>query len=702
MMKLTPMNSTWTNDDPLDWVNPLCGTDSDRMFSTGLTYPAIGRPWGMTYFSPRNCVGGQVFARRRSLPVNRINGFTATHAPSPWMGDYGSFTVMPSLGHIARSYNARSNSYRLDTEYCRPDVFAANLISPSIHCELTATSSCGLLRVIYPRAEDACITLQLSSANCEMRQVGNCEIEGAARDGHSLAEGYACRFVIKLDRPITDTHIIPAENNLGEAMVLRFDTTGNTTVIVTMATSFISHEQARLNSQRELRDRSFDAVRQETGDCWREELNRIRVTGGSDDQRRTFYTCLWRTLLFPRTLTEIIASGDAVHYSPYTDRIEHGTLVTDNGFWDTSRTVYPLLSLVWRKRLGVILDGWLNAYRQSGWMPQWASPGHRACMVGTHSAAVFCDAILKKIAGFDHREAFESMVKDATVPGDPHARWGRQQLPEYIRLGYCPEDGDIDSVSRTLDYSYNDWCCARVAEVFGEYEQTEQFNKRSSNWKNLFDPQIKFFRPRHSDGRWLEPFEEFRWGGPYREGGPWQYRFGVLHDPEGLAEAFGGISELITEIRRMFNIEPHFTVGSYGQQIHEMVEMAAANMGQYSHSNQPVHGVLGIPARLDDMQFTDYAIRKVLTTLYSPEVFPGDEDNGEMGAWYVLGAIGLFAHCPGDPAFTLIPPIFDTVELHGDDGQIIKLKRHEQISQRPITIAYESLFEANGDFIRMP
>lgn len=695
--RLTP-----TNEDLLDWVNPLCGTDSDRTFSTGLTYPAVGRPWGMTYFSPRNCVGGQVFSRRRSWPVNRINGFTATHAPSPWMGDYGSFTVMPGVGHIPRSHDTRGNSYRLDTERSRPDVFSAHLISPDIHCELTATSSCGLLRAIYPRAKDACLTLQLSSARCEMRQVNECEIEGTARDGHGLVEGYGCRFVIKLDRPITATQLIPGENDLGEAMVLRFDTTDHTTVVVSMATSFISHEQARLNSRRESCDRPFDAVQRETGDCWREELNRVRVTGGSEDQRRTFYTCLWRALLFPRTLTEIDANGEAIHHSPYTGRIERGTLVTDNGFWDTSRTVYPLLSLVWRKRLGVMLDGWLNAYRQSGWMPQWASPGHRACMVGTHSAAVFCDAILKKIGGFDHREAFESMVKDATVPGDPQARWGRQQLPEYIKLGYCPEDGDIDSVCRTLDYSYNDWCCARVAEALGEHEQAERFYKRSGNWKKIFDPQIKFFRPRHSDGRWLEPFEEFRWGGPYREGGPWQYRFGVLHDPEGLAEAFGGASELVAEIRRMLGIEPRFTVGSYGRQIHEMVEMAAADMGQYSHSNQPVHGVLGIPARLGETRVSDDAIRKVLDTMYSPEAFPGDEDNGEMGAWYVLGAIGLFAHCPGDPAFTVTPPLFDTIELHGDDGQTIRLKRQAQKGRRQNAIAYQSLFGADGDAISMP
>ena len=560
------MTTDRATGDVLDLVNTLCGTDSDRSFSTGLVYPAVGRPWGMTYFAPRNVSGGQVFGRVRSRPVNRLHGFTATHAPSPWMGDYGSFTVTPGVGLAADRIDTRANSYRLDAEHARPDGYDVRLLSPEIDCALTATTSCGLLRLTYPAGADAHLVVQLTCPGCEVEQVSDTEVVGIARDGHGLTPGYGCRFVVRLDRAITGARPIAASGDTGAALVLKFDA-GDAPVHVHMATSFISHDQARLNLDREMGTQSFDAVRAETADVWRKELNRVQVTGGEAEHRRTFYTCLWRTLLFPHTLTETDADGKAVHYSPYTDQVEPGHLVTDNGFWDTSRAVYPLYSLVWRKQCGTLLDGFLEAYRQSGWMPQWASPGHRACMVGTHSAAVFCDAITKGIEGFDYKQAFESMLKDALEPGDPEAKYGRQQLPEYHALGYCPDEGDIDSVCRTLDYSYNDWCCATVAEAIGETEHLDLLRERSNNWKALFDPELKFFRPKDKAGNWVEPFQEWRWGGPYREGGPWQYRFQVLHDARGITDAYGGVDVVVGLMEQMMTMPPHFDVGTYGGQI---------------------------------------------------------------------------------------------------------------------------------------
>ena len=668
--------------DLLDLVNPLCGSDSEREFSTGLTYPAVGVPWGMTYFSPRNRDGGQVFSRRRSWPVNVLQGFTATHAPSPWMGEYCSFTVLPGVGTVPDFAAARYNSYRLDEETSRPDLYRVRLTSPDILCELTATARCGLMRLTYPPADDANLTLQLASPQCEAEQVGDREIEITARDGRGLIDGFAGRHVLRLDRPIAGVRRIAGDGGAGDALVLKFSTADNRPVRLELATSFVGHDQARLNARRELGGRDFDAVRAATAEAWSSELGRVRVTGGTTDQRRTFYTCLWRALLFPHTLTEPDDAGREVHFSPYTARVEPGPLVTDNGFWDTSRTVYPLLSLVWRRKLGELLDGFLTAYRQSGWMPQWASPGHRACMVGTHSAAVFCDAITKNIGGFDHETAFASMVKDATEPGDPEGRYGRQQLPEYVELGYCPDEGDIDSVCRTLDYSYNDWCCARVAEALGEAGQAETFGRRAGNWRNVFDPDVSFFRPRRSGGDWAGPFREFAWGGPYREGGPWQYRFSVPHDPAGLAEAMGGPDELAANVRAMVDTPPRYEPNVYGRQIHEMLEHAAGHMGQYAHSNQPVHGALWTAARVGRPNVTDALVRRVLDELYTPEAFPGDEDNGEMGAWYVLAAIGLFPHCPGDPSYTTTPPLFESIELHGDDGQIIRLDGRQPPDRR--------------------
>ncbi|MEM8872647.1 MAG: GH92 family glycosyl hydrolase [Planctomycetota bacterium] len=680
-MPATPADQPWT--DTVRLVNPLCGSESERDYSTGLTYPAVGVPWGMTYFSPMNRPGGQVFTRRRDWPINRLDGFVATHAASAWVGDYGSVSVLPGVGTVQEHPADRADCYRLDTEHSAPHDYRIRLAASGIGCELTATARCGMLRLNYPADADAHLLVNLTTDVCEVHQHGDHELHGTARDGVNLPEGFACRYVVRLDRSITSIE------RVNGALVVRFDA-GDGPVHVTLATSFIDHEQAQRNANREIGGRDFDAVRAETEAAWRAELDRVRITGGTDNQRRTFYTCLWRTLLFPRTLTEFDADDNPVHRSPYTGGVKPGHLVTDNGFWDTSRTVYPLLSLAWPTKLGETLDGWLTAYRQSGWMPQWASPGHRAAMVGTHSAAVFADAIAKGIKGFDHATAFASMLKDATVPGHPDGVYGRQQLPEYLERGYCPEVDGLDSVCRSLDYAYNDWCVAVVADVLSETEHAATFRKRAENWRTLFDPVTKFFRPRDMDGQFVEPFREFLWGGPYREGGPWQYRFAVPHDPRGLADVFGGSDALAAEMQRMVDTPPHFEVGTYRKVIHEMAEMAGANFGQYAHSNQPVHGMLFTAARVGRPDVTQRLVRRVLDELYSPDDYPGDEDNGEMGAWYVLAAIGLFPHCPGDPSYTRLPSLFDDVVLHADDGHVIHLPRVETTG----TVAHADVIKA--------
>jgi predicted alpha-1,2-mannosidase len=646
---------------PIDLVNPLCGTDSELSFSTGLIYPAVGVPGGMTYFAPRNRSGGQVFSRRRSWPVNEFGGFTATHAPSPWMGDFASFTIMPGYGRTAGPA-----AYRLADEHAAPERFAVKLTN-GIDAALTATTRCGVMRFDFPNGVEPHVVLRLSCAQCTARQVGSHEVEGIAADGKDLVDGFAGRYVLRFNQPI-----VAAEPGNG-TLTLRF--AGHSGPLrVVAATSFIDHDQARLNADREVGDHDLEQVAAGTRAVWETELQRVQITGGTADQRRTFYTCLWRALLFPTTLTEPDADGTDRHRSPYTGRVELGHLVTNNGFWDTSRTVYPLLSLVYRRRYGRVVDGFLTAFRQSGWMPQWASPGHRSCMVGTHSAAVFADAINKGIDGFDERDAWASMLRDAIEPGDPEGRFGRQQLADYHRLGYCPEvPGQLDSVCRTLDYAHNDWCCAEVAQMLGETQHVETFRQRAGNWRNAFDVETKFFRPRTIEGGWAQPFEPVRWGGPYREGGPWQYRFAVPHDPAGLAAAMGGPDALAAALQEMVETPPSFRDGTYGREIHEMTELAAGPMGQYAHSNQPVHGALWTAAHAGRGDITDRLVRRVLSECYSPDAYAGDEDNGEMSAWFILASIGLFPHCPGAASYTTTAPLFDTVELHGDDGHVIRL-----------------------------
>ncbi|MEL7238342.1 MAG: GH92 family glycosyl hydrolase, partial [Planctomycetota bacterium] len=643
----------------VDLVNPLCGTDSEPEFSTGLVYPAVATAGGLTFWSPRNRPGGHVFSRRRSWAVNTITGFTATHSPSCWIGDYGSFDVLPGCGDFIQT-----DTYRLDTEVSRPDQYAVTLLASGVRCELTATPRCGFMRFTFPTCDRRWLAIRLHSSDSEIDHHGR-TVTGVARNHNGgVAGDFGLRFMLELDCDVI--------NARKQDDVLLLDLAETDRVHVRCGTSFISVAQARLNRRRELADRPFETVRDDLATHWQSLLSAIDIEGGTQDQRRTFHTCLWRSLLFPRRLDEIDDAGNTVHYSPYTGRIEDGPLCTDNGFWDTSRSVYPLLSLVYPKRCGDVIDGWLGAVRDSGWLPEWASPGHRAAMVGTHSAAVIADAVTKDIDGFDHREAYEAIKRGATEPGDAHEKFGRQQFDDYVRLGYCPEHGPRDSVCRTLDYAYNDHCVSLVAQKLGDHENAAVFAGRAKNWRKLFDENLKFFRPRNAAGDWTYAFREFEWGGPYREGCAWQYRFAVPHDPAGLAEKFGGPNSLVAAIEAMFETPPTFEVGEYQQVIHEMSEMASADFGQYAHSNQPVHQLLAVPARVGQPEVTDRLIRRVLTELYSPDTFAGDEDNGEMSAWYVLASIGLFPHCPGEPSYTAVPMLFDRVAIRTDDGKTIQ------------------------------
>ena len=434
--------------------------------------------------------------------------------------------------------------------------------------------------------------------------------------------------------------------------------------------SFIGADQAEANLSQEVGDSSFDEVRKQTAEAWERELSRIDVSGGTERQRRTFYTGLYRALLWPQTMHEPTDGGPR-HFSPFDGQVHDGVMCAGNGFWDTHRTVYPLLALAWPRKYGEILQGWVNAAAQGGWFPRWSAPGYAACMVGTHLAAVVADAVARGIGGFDVEAAYAAMRRDAIEPGDERGRWGRQGLPFYLENGYVDDDAEPDSVARTLDYAYNDWCCAQVAAHLGRSDDAAHFAERAGNWRNVFDPATKFMRPRGRDGAFKEPFDPYRWGGAYVEGGPWQYRFCVPHDPEGLADAMGGVDVLVAEIERMVAEPPRFHVGSYPREIHEMTEMAAIDFGQYAHSNQPVHGVLWLPARLGRPDVTDRLVRRVLDELYSPDGYCGDEDNGEMAAWYVLASLDRFPQCPGDGRPTATPMLWDGATINADDGAVL-------------------------------
>ncbi len=379
-------------------------------------------------------------------------------------------------------------------------------------------------------------------------------------------------------------------------------------------------------------------------------------------------------MLFPRTFHEPKTGGGIHHYSPFSGQVHDGPLVSDNGFWDTYRTVYPLLALISPTKLGEILSGWVNSYREGGWFPQWVSPGYRACMVGTHIDAVFADAVVKGIKGFDVETAYEGMRKHAFEVGDEHGAYGRLGIASYLEKGYVPDEEHEGATARTLDYAYNDFCLSQIALALGKQEDAALFRGRALNYRHLYDPSVGFMRGKTAGGEWSEPWTEFRWGGGYVEGGAWQSTWAVQHDPQGLINLMGGEQPFLDKLSQLTQLDPKFEVGSYGFEIHEMTEMACADFGQYAHSNQPVHHALYLFAAAGRPDLTQRWTREVMSRLYTPQYLPGDEDNGEMCAWYILNALGIYPLCPGHPSYVFGSPLFRkaTVKREGAPDLVVE------------------------------
>ncbi len=658
--------------DTLQLVNTLQGSNSRREFSTGNTYPAIGVPRGMTYWTPQTSDGRFTFDSQEDT----ICGIRATHSPSPWMGDYGHFDIIPVVGPINTLPESRASSFELKDTILTPARGKISFQRYGTEADFSVSSRCALFEMKFPETGEPAIVLQTGDAEglslgevqiVEKEQT--CEILGVSYSNHGgCAEGYGCYFVVEIQASATesgvfnDSHLAAGVNQISCARAGAYVRVGDSRkVVVRVATSFISHEQARLNLGQEIGSQTLSQVSSETSDLWSNWFSKIQAVGGSLSAQRCLATAMWRVGLFPMCGHEPDGQGGCLHRSPYDGEIRSGKIYTNNGFWDTHRTVYPLLALIDPTGYGDIVEGFLQAYRHKGWLPKWASPGYRNCMVGTYSDSVLSGAILQGIPGFEYEEAYQAIRRNAFEVSDEPAMYGRLGLELYDRLGYVPADLTPYSVSRTLDFAYSDWCIAQVAQRLGYAEDAEHLMRRSQNYKNLWYAPAKLMRPRDQSGDWTEPWDPLSWGGSYIEGSAWQHSFHVPHDPQGLAELFGGKDSLVEGLDTLLSTEPTYRVGTYAESIHEMREMANAvdqqgkSFGQYAHSNQPVHGFLWYAAALGRPDWTSQQVERVMLGLYTPENLPGDEDNGEMSAWYVLAAMGRFPLCPGSGQMVSAP-----------------------------------------------
>lgn len=660
----------------LDLVNPLQGTDSARDFSRGNTLPLVCTPWPMTAWTMQT--GGGRWAYRWADA--KIQGIRGTHQPSPWMGDHGHFTLMPQTGERLLGEDERAASYRREDLVVRPDYLGVTLTRYGCRVEVTPTERCCKMRFHFGAARHARLIVDCFDDRGTFKSSpdGNLLFGTSSANDGGVPDNFRLTFCLRLSVVVKAVHCADAPEGEGGAFLsaIEFEVPAGGVVECDVATSYLGEAQAARNLEREIGRFAFEEIRAATAARWEENLARIEVSDESVLARQTFYSCFYRTLTFPQIMHEEDGEGQVVHYSPYSGSRKAGVLYAGHGFWDAYRTTYPFYALVFPEKCADFLRGWMNACSEGGWYPRWPSPGYRVCMLSTQADVVFADAMVKNVGGFNLAEAYEGLRRNAFESVEVDAGYGRPGLREYVSLGYLPGDRYAQSVSGTLDNAHCDYCLSQIARKLGKTDDARELLRRSRFFANVFDPKTGFMRPKNSDGSWVEPFHEFQWGGAYVEGGPWQHAWGVPHDPAGLIHLHGGKEIFLYRLARMLTTPPDFTTGTYRSEIHEMTEMASASFGQYAHSNQPVHHALFLFDEAGAPDLTDHWVHRILNECYSsgPGGFSGDEDNGEMSAWYMMAAMGIFPLCPGKPGYKLVKPLFENIAINLPGGTPLEIR----------------------------
>ena len=669
--------------DPVEYVNPLMGTQSTYELSTGNTYPAIARPWGMNFWMPQTGKMGDGWAY--VYTANKIRGFKQTHQPSPWINDYGQFSLMPVVGTPEFDQDKRASWFSHKGEVAKPYYYKVYLAEHDVVTEFTTTDRAALFRFTFPENERSYVVVDAFDRGSFVKIVGNNRIEGyTTRNSGGVPGNFKNYFVIEFDKSFEYRHTF-ADGKLSDELyqqanhtgsVIGFRTEKGEKVHARVASSFISLEQAERNLK-ELGDDDFDALVEKGKTEWNEVLGAIQVEGGSLDQYRVFYSCLYRSVLFPRKFYEFDAAGNIVHYSPYNGNVLSGYMYTDTGFWDTFRCLFPLLNLVYPSRNREIQEGLINTYKESGFFPEWASPGHRGCMVGNNSASVLADAYLKGVRVADVEALYAGLVHGTEHVHPKASSTGRLGNEYYNKLGYVPYNVGInESAARTLEYAYDDWCIYRLAKALGRpEEEIDKYAKRAMNYKHLFDPETKLMRGKNQDGSFMTPFSPLKWGDAFTEGNSWHYTWSVFHDPQGLIDLMGGKETFVRMLDSVFAVPPLFDASYYGGVIHEIREMTVMNMGNYAHGNQPIQHMIYLYNYAGQPWKAQYWLREVMNRMYTPgpDGYCGDEDNGQTSAWYVFSAMGFYPVCPGTDQYVLGAPLFPRVTINFENGKKMQI-----------------------------
>ncbi len=670
----------------LSLVNPLMGTDSEHALSNGNTYPAVALPWGMNFWTPQTGKMGDGWAY--TYDAHKICGIKQTHQPSPWINDYAAFSLMALTGELKFNEQERASWFSHKAETARPYYYSVYLADYDVRAEVTPTERAAMFRFTFPQTEKAYVLLDAFFKGSQVRVFPEQrKITGYCRNNvGGVPANFHNYFVLEFDTDFETTHTWNGEHLYphsteaeGEHVgaVLHFKTRKGEQIHVKVASSFISPAQAQLNLDREIGGKSFDDIKQQGAALWQKELDKVQVSGGTERERQTFYSCLYRVLLFPRKFYEIDEQGDIVHYSPYNGEVLPGYMFTDNGFWDTFRAVFPFFTLMYPEMNAQIMQGLVNTYKESGWLPEWASPGHRGCMIGSNSASLIADAYLKGIADYDIETLYKAILKNTKGHMPQVNSVGRLGAEYYNRLGYVPYDVGIhENTARTLEYAYADFCIWQLAKKLNKPQsEISLFEERAGNYRNVFDASVGLMRGKNEDGTFQSPFNPLKWGDAFTEGNSLHYTWSVFQDVQGLINLMGGRDRFIQTLDGVFEMPPHFDDSYYGFTIHEIREMQIANMGNYAHGNQPIQHMIYLYNYAGQPWKTQQRVREVMDQLYTPhpDGYCGDEDNGQTSAWYVFSALGFYPVCPGTDEYVFGSPLFEEVKLSFENGRTLRI-----------------------------
>uniref|UniRef100_UPI003569B3C1 GH92 family glycosyl hydrolase n=1 Tax=Bacteroides koreensis TaxID=1912896 RepID=UPI003569B3C1 len=681
--------------NPVDYVSTLVGTQSKFELSTGNTYPATALPWGMNFWTPQTGKMGDGWAY--TYDADKIRGFKQTHQPSPWMNDYGQFAIMPITGGLVFDQDRRASWFSHKAEVAKPYYYKVYLADHDVTTELAPTERAVMFRFTYPETKNAYVIVDAFDKGSYVKVIPeeNKIIGYSTKNSGGVPKNFKNYFVIQFDKPFTfvstvfENNILPNEteakgNHTGA--VIGFATKKGEIVHARVASSFISPEQAELNLK-ELGKNSFDQLVANGREIWNREMSKIEIEDDNIDNLRTFYSCLYRSMLFPRSFYEIDAKGQVMHYSPYNGEVRPGYMFTDTGFWDTFRCLFPFLNLMYPSMNQKMQEGLVNTYKESGFLPEWASPGHRDCMVGNNSASVVADAYIKGLRGYDIETLWEALKHGANA----HLRGtasGRLGYESYNQLGYVANNIGIgQNVARTLEYAYNDWAIYTLGKKLGKPEsEIDIYKKHALNYKNVYHPERKLMVGKDNKGVFNPNFDAVDWSGEFCEGNSWHWSFCVFHDPQGLINLMGGKKEFNAMMDSVFVIPGKLGMESRGM-IHEMREMQVMNMGQYAHGNQPIQHMVYLYNYSSEPWKAQYWIREIMNKLYTagPDGYCGDEDNGQTSAWYVFSALGFYPVCPGTDEYIIGTPLFKSAKLHLENGKTITIKAdNNQLDNRYI------------------